>query len=71
MKCVNYGCEENTYYLLVYGCLNFHIRELLVCFNHGEEWAFEQANRRVACAQCHEPIESYEFEWTDKLEGKF
>jgi len=70
MNCVKIGCQENAYYLIVYGCLNAHIRELLLCFHHGEEWALQQSNLEVGCTQCREPIDSYEFRWTDKLKGK-
>lgn len=69
MKCVSYGCVDDAYYLIVYGCFDAHIREMLLCFEHGEAWAIDQSHRDIACAQCHQPVEEYEFQWMDKLKG--
>lgn len=67
IRCVQYTCEEKAYYLIVYGCYDFHIRELLLCWQHGEEWAMKQGDRLIACAQCHQLIEAYEFTYTENL----
>jgi hypothetical protein len=69
MKCVHIKCEEKPYYLIVYGCFDEHIRELLFCFHHGEEWALKQHNRDVKCTACREPVEEYEFRWVHQLKG--
>jgi hypothetical protein len=69
VKCVEYGCEENAYYLIVYGCFELHIRELILCFHHGEQWASHQHHQEINCAQCRQPVEEYEFKWMDQLKG--
>lgn len=68
MKCARIKCVEDSCYLIVYGCLNYHIRELILCSQHGEEWAMQQHNHHIACSQCHSNIDSYEFQWTDQLQ---
>jgi hypothetical protein len=67
MKCARLQCADDAYYLIVYGCLDQHIRELVLCFQHGEKWAMEQHQKMVACTQCNQSVDSYEFCWTDKL----
>lgn len=65
--CTEYACQNNAYYIFVYGCLDCHVRELLVCYDHGRAWIMNQRNNLLTCSQCHRYIDSFICNYAEQI----
>lgn len=65
--CTRMGCNEKSYCVLIYGCLNQHVREAMYCFNHGNEWAADRLEKKIKCSGCHGLIEEFEVLYMEDL----
>jgi hypothetical protein len=63
--CEHQTCTEDAYLILVYGCLNYHLEDSLLCNLHYLNWS-RQAPKAI-CGQCFLKIEEHEIRLTKRI----
>jgi hypothetical protein len=56
---LQYECESEAEEHLIYGCLNLHIRDRMMCGEHARLWMYVQNRYKHNCRQCDYTIEDY------------
>jgi hypothetical protein len=52
-------CTQPAKNIVVWGCLNQHIMEFLVCEHHLFYWINQTHENRIRCAYCDEPCAGF------------
>lgn len=63
-------CEAAATYIILWGCLEHHLQEFVVCGKHLTEWLHDRSNGEINCAYCHGKAEAFLYEELNKINPK-
>lgn len=52
-------CRNPATYVIIWGCLEDHINEFVVCGHHQLEWIRAHNASQINCATCYHPSADY------------
>jgi hypothetical protein len=52
----NGGCDSRALEVIVFGCLNQHIKDLPLCHRHAGDWV-KTCEQGMICSDCYTPID--------------
>lgn len=63
MRCRWTGCLNQAEYVIVYGCLQGHLRETWYCFSHCADWANLFEADQIPCLKrsCHLKADQWDY----------
>jgi hypothetical protein len=63
--CEHQTCTEDAHLILVYGCLNDHLEDSLLCNLHYLSWS--RQSPKAVCGKCFYKIEEHEIRLTQRI----